>query len=333
MIFFANAEGNITKVIPEPIYQNSHRANEIVLVAPYTKASVTVAFTLPNGTNTSLNLATPNMAQIDLTGIQTANGEQYNAWRYLIPRTITEYVGEVGVQFYIYNGTVTSADQTTGTADLDLVILATLKTKFSVLRGVKYIPPTADATAEVPIYDQIMAYLSELETTFSEGSIVSTAPLYEEGQDIPVTLNEDRTAFVRLQSGGTVKTKTFSGDTILTELKTWLEEHFDGFLKGSLSIFNGVVRYTLDNLFVLNNRLFLSGASFEVPFGDITSDVNRFNNTLIVFLEDGTLYALFDSYLSWNKADEISSTAQNLDKVTSESLTQWSAIFTVVYVE
>lgn len=193
MIFFANAEGNITKVIPEPVYQNSHHANEIVLVAPFSNASVGVAFTLPNGVKTALNFAKPNMSQVDLTNIVNVNGEHYNAWRCLINNTVTEYVGEVAVQFYIYNGYVNDSQ------NLDLEILTTYKTTFNVLKGVRYIPPKIVADENgITLIDQIMGYLSELETAFAESSIVSTEPLYSNGINIPVTVRPDRTAYVRL---------------------------------------------------------------------------------------------------------------------------------------
>lgn len=193
MIFFANAEGNITKVIPEPVYQNSHNANEIVLVAPFSKASVGVAFTLPNGVKTALNFAEPNMSQVDLTDIVNVNGEHYNAWRCLINNTVTEYVGEVSVQFYIYNGYVNE------TQNLELEILTTYKTTFSVLKGVRYIPPKiVDDGNGITLIDQIMGYLSELESAFAESTIVSTEPLYPNGIKLPVTVRADRTAYVQL---------------------------------------------------------------------------------------------------------------------------------------
>lgn len=192
MIFFANAEGNITKVIPEPVYQNSHNANEIILVAPFSKASVGVAFTLPNGTRTMLNFAEPNMSQVDLTDIVNVNGEHYNAWRCLINNTVTEYVGEVSVQFYIYNGYVSE------TQNLELEILTTYKTTFNVLRGVRYVPPKIETETDLQPFDQFMGYLNALSVMVEEGHIVSTNPLFPNGIKIPVTVRTDRTAYVQL---------------------------------------------------------------------------------------------------------------------------------------
>lgn len=192
MIFFANAEGNITKVIPEPIYQNSHKANEIVLLAPFSNASVGVAFTLPNGTRTMLNFAEPNMSQIDLSDIVNVNGQQYNAWRCLINNTVTEYVGEVEVQFYIYNGYVNDSQ------NLELEILTTYKTTFNVLRGVRYIPPKIETETDLQPFDQIMGYLNALAVMVEEGHIVSTSPMFPGGIKIPVTVRQNNTAYVQL---------------------------------------------------------------------------------------------------------------------------------------
>ena len=106
MIFFANAQGSITKIVTEEIYQGSIGVNRIVLVAPFpASASVTVAFTLPNGIKTVEHLAMPNMAVVNLDGLITANnGAQYNAWAYLLEEEITQYAGTLVAQFIVRDG-------------------------------------------------------------------------------------------------------------------------------------------------------------------------------------------------------------------------------------
>lgn len=149
MIFFANAEGSITKVITEPVYQGSAGVARVVLVAPFPNAMVTVAFTLPNGMRTSVNLAEPNMVQQDLQGIITPSGQKYNAWTYLLPRSITEYAGIVDVQFFV----------TTGESGQ---MLATFTTTLTIQKGVP-----ADILPETPtqdIYEQILEHLTAIQT-------------------------------------------------------------------------------------------------------------------------------------------------------------------------
>lgn len=147
MIFFANAEGTITKIITEPLYQGSVLASRVVLVAPFPNAMVTVAFELPNGVNTDVDLATPNMVQQDLQGIITPTGQKYNAWTYLLPSSITEYAGVVSVQFFI----------TTGVSGQ---ILATSPITLTVQKGV---PEELPSTPTPNIYEQILEYLTRVE--------------------------------------------------------------------------------------------------------------------------------------------------------------------------
>lgn len=147
MIFFANAEGTITRIIGEPIYQGSHKASRVVLVAPFSGVSVTVAFTLPNGVRTAVNLAEPNMGEFDLVGIYTQEGEQYNAWTYLLERSITEYAGTVSVQFFVY--TVTGE------------VISTFTTSLTIQKGVPTVLPELPTAT---IYEQILEYLAKVET-------------------------------------------------------------------------------------------------------------------------------------------------------------------------
>lgn len=149
MIFFANTQGTITKIINEPIYQGSHNVSRVVLVAPFSTASVTVAFRLPNGVKTTINLATPNMVQETLTDVITATGQEYSAWAYLLPRSITEYAGQVQVQFFVH--------------DTNSGLLATFTTTITIQKGVAPILPS-EPTAD--IYTQILEYLAVLETKF-----------------------------------------------------------------------------------------------------------------------------------------------------------------------
>ena len=147
MIFFADAEGTITRIIGEPIYQGSHKASRVVLVAPFSGVSVTVAFTLPNGVRTAVNLAEPNMQEIDLVGIYTQEGAKYNSWAYLLERSITEYAGTVSVQFFVY----------TATGE----VISTFTTSLTIQKGVPTVLPELPTAT---VYEQILEYLAKVET-------------------------------------------------------------------------------------------------------------------------------------------------------------------------
>jgi hypothetical protein len=153
MIFIAKADGSLSRVIPSAVNQGSVGVNELVLIAPYPKDSaVTAAFVLPNGIRTKPNLAT-------LTAIpDVIEGTSYNAWVFELTAAITEYTGNVTVQFY-----VTSSDEE---------VLATYADTFSVAKGV--MPEMPDAPTD-DVYNQILTAYSNVDARLStaEGNIVS----------------------------------------------------------------------------------------------------------------------------------------------------------------
>lgn len=105
MIYICDSQGNIRKVFNDSVNLNSNNANEVVLFAPFPNAQVTVAFKLPNGIYTTEDLATPSMSEVDITGLLKDNaGNDYGAWKYLLPNVITSIAGQVQVQFFIYLG-------------------------------------------------------------------------------------------------------------------------------------------------------------------------------------------------------------------------------------
>lgn len=110
MIFLYSANGNIQKILPEQVYQGSDKATRIYFVAsvPQT-AGITVAFTLPNGYNTSRQVMGENYGQ--LQGFTDENGDTYAVWVYDLPLFVTAYSGTVTVQFYITIGGGTIATQ------------------------------------------------------------------------------------------------------------------------------------------------------------------------------------------------------------------------------
>lgn len=155
MIYFGNAQGDITKIISEPIYQGSNNASDIVFIAPFSNVTVCVAFVLPNGIITKLNIMNKqvesNMSAIDLSpcDIKNSNGTNYNAWRYLVDRSLTEYAGVVKVQFYVFAGSNT--------------ILSTYTATFNVQKGVKPTLPEPDSAEAAKSYNDIYNYLAQID--------------------------------------------------------------------------------------------------------------------------------------------------------------------------
>lgn len=169
MIYFGNAQGDITKIISEPIYQGSNNASDIVFIAPFSNVTVCVAFVLPNGFVSTLNImnneAVGNMSEINLQGcdLKNNNGTSYNAWRYLVDRSLTEYAGVVKVQFYVFAGSNT--------------ILSTYTATFNVLKGVRPVIPIAQD--EDPFYERLYGRITAIEQDINTG-IVRTIRLVGE---------------------------------------------------------------------------------------------------------------------------------------------------------
>lgn len=138
MLIFASGEGRLT-VVPSQLNQNSNGANTIYLTGAFPSASVvTVAFTLPDGTNTEPQLMTGDKT-VEYNGVTLAVKE------YTLPKSITQIYGRVTAQFYIQNGTE---------------VLATEATNITVAKGV----PSLSAAAPDNIYEQIVAALSSIQT-------------------------------------------------------------------------------------------------------------------------------------------------------------------------
>mgnify|MGYP003288268510 CR=1 FL=1 len=110
MVFIATSGGIIEASVPSPVAQGSYLSNEIVLLAPFPEsAMVTCAFVLPNGIRTAEALTDNTeyaMAAIQIPSItETATGRQYSAWRYTLNGALTEFAGDVTVQFFVYHST------------------------------------------------------------------------------------------------------------------------------------------------------------------------------------------------------------------------------------
>ena len=160
MNFYVSSTGQILHVDPENVYQGSVNANTIYFIGAFpSTCPVTVAFKTPDGVwKTPAEMNTSS----ELSGVQQADGTQYNTWSYTIPGTVTEYYGTVNLQFFVY------AQGGSGSGN----VLATDSSSFEVKRGVPVtLPePTDDYTT---LLTQILSALQQLQQADSEGALAA----------------------------------------------------------------------------------------------------------------------------------------------------------------
>lgn len=111
MVFIMNREGTIVETVTSPVHQGSN-ANEILLLAPFAPTNtVTVGFKLPNGILIQPRLSESGTGET-MTALEVnnlflkigADEESMSAWYIKINRDLTRYSGELGIQFFIYDG-------------------------------------------------------------------------------------------------------------------------------------------------------------------------------------------------------------------------------------
>lgn len=178
MVFFSNAQGTITEIVSSPVHQGSNNANEVIFVGPFVSSStVTVSFILPNGVYIPPSLADDNKNKMtikELTGIEDGNGNNFNAWTYLVPEVVTEFSGVVTAQFKITNGNI---------------VTATASSSFNVQKGVPNVTPEPSED----IYQQILSALSGIQQ--------SVANLETEKLDKVTSANEYNRAYIVTNTG------------------------------------------------------------------------------------------------------------------------------------
>ena len=111
MVFIMNREGTIVETVTSPVHQGSN-ANEILLLAPFAPTNtVTVGFKLPNGILIQPRLSKSGtgetMTPLEVNDLFLKVGtdeESMSAWYIKINRDLTRYSGELGIQFFIYDG-------------------------------------------------------------------------------------------------------------------------------------------------------------------------------------------------------------------------------------
>lgn len=251
MLFFASGQGRLT-VVPAQINQNSNGANTIYLTGAFPSASVvTVAFTLPDGTNTEPQLMTGDKT-VDYNGLTLAVKE------FSLPKSITQVYGRVTAQFYIQNGSE---------------ILATEATNITVAKGV----PSESPSAPENIYEQIVAALSSIQTKMTnkldkQSGTSDDILLYAkkpEGSQTMVELSAEilGNAAVQRDSNGNVKVPEATKDTHAVNLKQFIDTMSAAIAEAvatKLDIAGGTIKGDLDvdGDFVVSGDFTAKGKTF-----------------------------------------------------------------------
>lgn len=251
MLFFASGQGRLT-VVPAQINQNSNGANTIYLTGAFPSASVvTVAFTLPDGTNTEPQLMTGDKT-VDYNGLTLAVKE------FSLPKSITQVYGRVTAQFYIQNGSE---------------ILATEATNITVAKGV----PSESPSAPENIYEQIVAALSSIQTEMTnkldkQSGTSDDILLYAkkpEGSQTMVELSAEilGNAAVQRDSNGNVKVPEATKDTHAVNLKQFIDTMSAAIAEAvatKLDIAGGTIKGDLDvdGDFVVSGDFTAKGKTF-----------------------------------------------------------------------
>lgn len=146
MLFIFDGSGNSLKVVPEKVYQGSNKANTVYFAMPLsalTPYEVNVQYRLPTGEV----LPTARMvAQGKVDGVTYGDNPVY-VWTIDLTRTVTSFVGQVTMQFFVQFGEE---------------IIATAAGEFIVSKGVPVKLPTPTADQQIT-YNQIIATLSSIE--------------------------------------------------------------------------------------------------------------------------------------------------------------------------
>lgn len=146
MLFIFDGSGNSLKVVPEKVYQGSNKANTVYFAMPLsalTPYEVNVQYRLPTGEV----LPTARMvAQGKVDGV-TYGDKPVFVWTIDLTSTVTSFVGQVTMQFFVQFGEE---------------IIATAAGEFIVSKGVPVKLPTPTADQQIT-YNQIITTLSSIE--------------------------------------------------------------------------------------------------------------------------------------------------------------------------
>lgn len=285
MVFIMNREGTIVETVTSPVHQGSN-ANEILLLAPFAPTNtVTVGFKLPNGiliqprlTESGTGETMTNLEVNDLFLKVGADEESMSAWYIKINRDLTRYSGELGIQFFIYDG---AGD-----------ILASSYATVTVQKGVPILDGT---TFDASTATQLQAALDKITTALTAvktdvGTLqtdVGTLKTDMSGAKDEITTLKDRMELAETNistNAGDITRLTDSVDKNTTDIADLKESKLDktgGTISGDLEV---------------AGNLYVNGNIFESTFSALKDRVDLLytiiENTII------TLTDVEDTYTS-----------------------------------
>lgn len=168
MIFLSDIEGTITAIVPSPIYQGSSNAKELVLIAPFPSTSaVSVSIRLPNGQRLVPQIANPNEFVMSfLSGfegkLRAPDGRILHAWRLQLDAPVTQYSGNLSVQFLIANG--------------NGVIESTSESVVNIGRGTPYLMPS-NVSEWSQILNSIQQYYADMRELIEWDYVITPADI------------------------------------------------------------------------------------------------------------------------------------------------------------
>lgn len=182
MIFYFKANGEPIAHVPERIVQGSNKANTVYFIAPIAESvSVSVSFTLPDGTQTNPHVMTPVYQPSESV---FDDGEICSIRSYDIPSAVTKERGVAQASFSIIG-----ADGET---------LNTLSTSFVIEKGI--IPSEPE---EGDSYSEVLASLTALSTRVSQTESNETS-ITERLSDAEDDLSIAKSSIESLTSANTV---------------------------------------------------------------------------------------------------------------------------------
>lgn len=175
MIFFFNASGALIRAYPENVYQGT-LTKKVYFAAPFSEANtVNVAFVLPNGKRTTLDLLTPSYNTLPLLGVQSPTGDTFALWEYTLPALVTAFAGDVKAQFFV--------NQPNGNGDITTLTMAAVT--ITVVAGVA--PTAPDPTT----LEGVFAAFTNLVAEWSNFKSGIQASLAEFEQEVLANINVD----------------------------------------------------------------------------------------------------------------------------------------------
>lgn len=226
MVFIMNREGTIVETVTSPVHQGSN-ANEILLLAPFASTNtVTVGFKLPNGILIQPRLSESGtgetMTPLEVNNLFLkigADEESMSAWYIKINRDLTRYSGELGIQFFIYDGA--------GDILASSYATVTVQKGVAILDGTTFDTNTATQLQEA--LDKVYAALTAVKTD------VSTLQTDMSGAKEEITILKDRMDLAETDIG-TLQTDMSVANGEIANLKESKLDKTGGLISGNLDV-------------------------------------------------------------------------------------------------